>query len=162
MGCGPADVLAHIPKSIGEYVGFDMNSEYIASAKSRWEGRSECSFISHNIEGPLALQTGYFDLVMAISLVHHLADPSALRLFDLASNALKPHGVLVTIDPVYSKNQHWFAKWLISIDRGRAVRTAQGYRDLASHDFARIEEAELNDMLHVPYSHFVMRCYKRD
>ena len=162
MGCGPADVLAHVPNSIGEYVGFDMNSEYIESARSRWKGRTECSFSSLTVEGPSALPTGHFDIVMAIGLVHHLADLSALRLFHLASNALKPNGVLVTIDAVHSANQHWFARWLISKDRGRAVRTAQGYRDLASHYFAEIEEAELHDMLYVPYTHFVMRCYKRD
>ena len=162
MGCGPADVLTHLPGAIGEYVGFDMNSEYIESAKSRWNARTECRFISHPIEAPSALQSGHFDFVMANFLVHHLTDHSALRLFDQAFDALRPHGVLITVDPVYSRNQHRFAKWLISKDRGRAVRTAEGYKELAAHRFTEIEGAELHDMLSVPYTHFIMKCRRPD
>jgi hypothetical protein len=68
---------------------------------------------------------------------------------------------LITYDNVYIENQNWFAKWLISRDRGRAVRTIEDYKRLAVQNFVDIEGNILHDALRIPYTIFIMRCIKR-
>lgn len=101
-----------------------------------------------------------YDIVLANGIVHHLDDFEAGALFDVAWRALRPGGWLVTYDNVYLEHQHWFARWLIARDRGRAVRTQQGYETLAQGRFPRVESAIMHDTLRVPYTILVMRCIK--
>lgn len=98
--------------------------------------------------------------MLANGIVHHLDDAEASRLFDIAWRALRPGGWLVTYDNVYLEHQHWFARWLVARDRGRAVRSREGYEALARSRFARVESAILHDTLRVPYTILVMRCTK--
>ena len=159
IGCGPADMLAHLPESVGEYVGFDMNPDYIEAAQRRWGSRG--SFRCQKV-GAATLATGEaYDIVLANGIVHHLDDNEAGQLFDVACRALRPGGWLVTYDNVHVEGQHWFARWLIARDRGKAVRTREGYEALARKNFMQVESAILHDTLRVPYTILVMRCIKR-
>jgi SAM-dependent methyltransferase len=160
IGCGPASIVAHLPDPSCEYVGFDMNPAYIASAMRRWRRRGNCTFLCGKVGDTVPPRMGLYDVVVAIGVLHHLNDEEALRLLGTAHDALKPGGALVTRDGVYVEGQHWLARWLISRDRGRAVRTAAGYRQLASRYFPHIEERVLHDTLRLPYTVLVMRCRK--
>ena len=160
IGCGTASILSHLPNSIGEYAGFDMNPSYIEYAKKHWRDRANCRFFCQKVEDAAILETGYYDIILALGIVHHLSDNQAKSMFSLAYQALKPNGALITYDNVYVENQHWFAKWFISKDRGRAVRTVEGYTRLAGHYFVDIECDILRDTLRIPYTIFIMRCIK--
>ena len=160
IGCGTAEIISYLADSVGEYVGFDMNPRYIEFAKKRWKGKSNCRFFCQKVEDAAALEPEYYDIVLAFLIVHHLNDDEALNLFSIAHESLRSGGVLVTYDNVLVENQHWFAKWLISRDRGKAVRTVEGYKRLASRYFADIEGQVFHDALRVPYTNFVMKCVK--
>jgi hypothetical protein len=45
-------------------------------------------------------------------------------------------------------------------DRGRAVRSREGYERLARRRFTRVESVILHDTLRVPYTILVMRCFR--
>src|SRR4051812_2523197 len=62
IGCGPADVLEHLPKL--DYTGFDANPDYITTATKNYgdRGRFYCQRVS---EESLATHEG-FDIVLAI------------------------------------------------------------------------------------------------
>lgn len=158
IGCGPASILSHLPESIGEYVGFDMNPGYIETARRRWghRGRFQCQ----KVQAAALPEGDTYDIVLANGIVHHLDDTEAIQLFDVACRALRPGGRLVTYDNVYIENQHWLARWLIARDRGGAVRTQLGYEALAHHRFPQVESAILHDTLRVPYTILVMCCIK--
>jgi SAM-dependent methyltransferase len=158
IGCGPAAILTYLPESIGEYVGFDMNAEYIAAAQRRWGARG--SFHCQKVDATTLADTGVYDIVLANGIVHHLDDDETRQLFDIAHRALRHSGQLITYDNVYVDNQHWFARWLIARDRGKAVRSREGYEALARERFARVESAVLHDTLRVPYTILVMSCEK--
>jgi SAM-dependent methyltransferase len=160
IGCGTAEIISYLPDSVGEYVGFDMNPGYIEFAKKRWKGRTNCRFFCQKVEDAAALEPECYDIVLAFLIVHHLNDDEALSLFNIAHKVLRSRGVLITYDNVFVENQHWFAKWLISRDRGKAVRTVEGYKQLASRYFADIEGQVLHDTLRVPYTIFTMKCGK--
>lgn len=158
IGCGPADILAYLPESIGEYVGFDMNPEYIEAAKRRWGSRGR--FRCQKVEVTAFAQNDTYDIVLANGIVHHLHDVEAQHLFDIAHRVLRPGGWLLTYDNVYLDYQHWFARWLIARDRGKAVRTREGYEALARSRFPRVESTLVHDTLRVPYTILIMRCEK--
>jgi len=158
IGCGPGDILAYLPESIGNYLGVDMNPEYIEAARRRWGARG--AFRCERVEAATVKESDAYDIALANGTLHHLDDGEALSLFDIAHRTLRPGGRLVTHDPVYIENQHWFARWLIDHDRGKAVRTREIYEALARRRFAQVESAILHDTLRVPYTILVMRCTK--
>jgi SAM-dependent methyltransferase len=158
VGCGPANIVAYLPASIGEYVGFDMSSSYIESARQRWSNRVKCKFACRTVEDWTIDEPAYFDIVIAMGIVHHLDDDQANELFAKASRALKLHGTMITWDNVYVDGQHPVAKWLISKDRGRFVRQPEAYKTLGARHFAETQGDVIHDALRIPYTHFIMRC----
>lgn len=50
-------------------------------------------------------------------------DESCLRVFETAKDHLKPEGTFMSIDPAYTEHQYIIAKFLISTDRGKSIRT---------------------------------------
>ena len=161
IGCGTAWLLSYFPDSIAEYAGFDMNPLYIEAAKERWKDRTNCSFSCQRVEDAATLRFEHYDVVLAVGIVHHLNDDEASHLFNIAYQSLKPQGALITFDNVYVENQNRLAKWLISRDRGRAVRTVDEYKGLAARCFADIEGEISHDALRIPYTIFIMRCVKQ-
>ncbi len=160
IGCGTGSILSRLPETIGEYDGFDMNASYIEFARTKWEGRSNCNFFCQKVSDATIDVKEHYDIVLAIGILHHLTDAEAGDLVRIAHQALKNNGVLITYDNVYVENQHWFAKWFISKDRGQSVRTVSGYRQLIATSFRDIEGDVLHDTLRIPYTIYQTRCRK--
>ena len=76
------------------------------------------------------VERDYFDIVLALGVLHHLDDNEALTLFQIAHDAMKPGGRLVTIDGVWTDDQSHIVKYLLSRDRGRFVRSEAGYQGI--------------------------------
>jgi SAM-dependent methyltransferase len=158
VGCGPADILDHLPGV--DYFGFDISPSYIDSATARYgeRGRFFCERVS---EARAFLENeGRFDIVLAIGILHHLERQEALDLFALAKRALKPGGRLVTLDPCYAPGQSPIARYLASRDRGRFVRTEAQYRELAAVEFPGVASTVRHDLLRMPYTHIILECAK--
>lgn len=154
IGCGTGDVLTELPDVT--YVGFDLSADYVAAASQRFGSRGR--FFTGSVDTVEAGELGHFDLVLAVGVLHHLDDAQALRTLSLARGVLRHGGRLVTIDPVLSRDQSRIARFLVSQDRGRNVRTPDRYRDLAQTVFPWVETHERHDLLRVPYSHAILDC----
>lgn len=158
IGCGTGEILTYIPTEV-QYFGFDRNQDYINSAKQRFIHRS-AKFICEDVNKNSISRYENFDIVLAIGILHHLNDAIAQELFETAYNALRPGGTLLTLDPVYTENQSLIAKYIVSKDRGQAVRTDNAYIEIAEKHFkaskALIEESPLR----IPYTGIVMTCVK--
>ena len=157
IGCGPADILADLPESV-DYVGLDMTSAYILSAKERWGERAQ--FICKRVDEALigALGPKSFDIVVAHGLLHHLSDEQALHFFKLAKDAMKPGARLVMLDGCYVDGQSWMTRYLLSKDRGHYVREREAYMDLARQVFDKVEGDIRHDMYRIPYTVLIMQC----
>ncbi|MGA7422094.1 MAG: class I SAM-dependent methyltransferase [Candidatus Sulfotelmatobacter sp.] len=151
VGCGPGSMVPYLPKS--EYVGFDANPDYIQQAQRRFP---EAHFTCDQVNEYNLPQSEYFDIVIALGILHHLDDPEAVQLFRMARRTLKPDGRLITSDGVWLASQSKFAKFLLSRDRGRFVRQAEEYVALASTSFSSVSSAVRHDMLRIPYSHLIL------
>jgi SAM-dependent methyltransferase len=155
VGCATGVLLEDLPPGV-VYVGVDINPAYIESARARYGGRGE--FFTARAGDDLASGRSGFDFVVAMALLHHLDDDEAHRLLDSASRLLRPGGAFVAIDPTLHERQAIAARLLVSLDRGRRVRSPQGYRALLEAHFPDIEERVLTDLLPVPYSHYVVKA----
>ena len=163
IGCGPGDIFEFLPST--EYLGFDVNQDYIQAAKSRFATQvnqkiNPPTFICESVEASTLTQKSYFDIVLAIGILHHLDDQAASQLFELANIALKPRGRLITFDGVYIPNQSPVARWIISKDRGQNVRTEQEYVRLAKGTFSDLTAHIRCDLLNIPYTHIILECRK--
>ena len=154
LGCGPADILAFLPEV--HYVGYDASAAYIARARARFGARGE--FHCHPLAEDLAVPPRSFDAVIAHGLLHHLDDDGARVLFRVAKHALRAGGRLVTFDGCFSADQGSAARLLLSLDRGRYVRTRDGYERLARAEFGEVSSFVRHDLLRLPYTHLIMEC----
>ncbi len=155
IGCGPADILAHLPNV--SYWGFDVSDAYIARAQARFGDRGV--FYCRELTSPDVDRLPKVDIVMALGLLHHLDDDSALSVLRLASRALKPGGRLVTFDPCFDPGQTAISRLLVGLDRGQDVRTRAEYESIAGAVFDS-PRVVVRHRLWIPYTHCIMECTK--
>lgn len=154
IGCGPGDILRELADV--EYVGFDLSESYIRSAQQRY-GRRGRFFVSsvRDVDRDILDR---FDIVIAKSLLHHISDEEATKVFSFAAEVLKPGGRLVTIDACFSDQQSRLSRWVVSQDRGRNIRTSEQYEELARRSFSQVRSFERCDLLRIPYDHVILEC----
>ena len=159
IGCGTGTILDYLPENV-EYVGYDLNAQYISLAQRKRSGRGD--FICARVdEIPVPTEEdNRFDFVLAIGILHHLNDNEAATLIRAAYHHLKPGGHLASIDCCYHSGQSRLAKFLISRDRGKAVRTPAAYKKLVSSHFSPVDTSIATDLYRIPYSCFTMRAAK--
>ena len=68
---------------------------------------------------------------------------------------------MVSVDPVYHENQHWFAKWMADRDSGQNVRAQSGYEAIYAGLFENLSAEICTDRLRIPYSHCVIVAEKK-
>jgi 2-polyprenyl-3-methyl-5-hydroxy-6-metoxy-1,4-benzoquinol methylase len=156
IGCGPADILDHLPAV--DYQGYDISEDYIERARGKYGPRGE--FHCGELTSTDVAAMPPFDVVLVLGVLHHLDDSGATALLRLASNALRPGGRVITMDPVLEPGQHPIARFLVKRDRGQNVRTRDGYSALACAVF----ESPIVTVRHksgIPYTHCVMECTRR-
>ncbi len=154
IGCGTGDVLRHMEGL--EYVGFDVDRRMIDTANKRWGDRGV--FLSKDLSGDRIDETGTFDLALAVGVLHHLNDSQAAKLFDLARQSLRSGGRLVTLDGCFVEAQSFLSRVILSLDRGKYVRSKEEYLRLAVLAFAQVEATVHHNMLRIPSSILVMEC----
>ncbi|HKD03855.1 MAG TPA: class I SAM-dependent methyltransferase [Terriglobales bacterium] len=155
IGCGPGTIVPYLPAC--EYVGFDASAEYIEQARRRFP---QAQFVCERVSEYTLPQRAYFDRVLALGIVHHLDDAEALQLFQIAEQALKPGGKLVTLDGVWTGRQSAAARALLARDRGEFVRSEEGYVRLASRVFDNVKASIRHDLLRIPYTHIILECIR--
>ncbi|MCC8936695.1 class I SAM-dependent methyltransferase [Bradyrhizobium sp. Arg68] len=156
VGCGPANVLSYLPAL--DYTGIDMNEKHIAYARERHGDRGR--FLVGNAAEDLKQEEATFDLINVSALLHHLADKEAISLLASLTRLLKPEGRIVTIDNVWLPRQRAAVKLINTLDSGINIRTPEGYLELLSGMGLDVETITWNDLLRVPYDHFVMIARK--
>jgi SAM-dependent methyltransferase len=154
IGCGTGVLLDYLPET--DYVGFDMSAHYIAACRKRHGSKG--TFHQCELTADTVADYGEFDIVVATGVVHHLDDGAAKNLCNMAREALRPGGRLITLDGCYAPSQSAVAKILLDNDRGKYVRTEQGYRELASTAFKDVRCTILHDMFRVPCTVNIMEC----
>jgi hypothetical protein len=67
---------------------------------------------------------------------------------------------MITMDGCYTTAQSAAARYLLSRDRGRFIRTESDYLKLAGEWFSDVRPALRNDALRIPYTTLFMVCVR--
>jgi SAM-dependent methyltransferase len=152
VGCGPANVLSYLPPV--DYTGIDLNEKHIAFARELYGDRGR--FIVGNAADDLKQEEETFDLINVSALLHHLSNHEAISLFGSLKRLLKKDGKIVTFDNVWLPRQRIAVKLINKLDSGINIRTPEGYLGLLSGLGFNIQTRIFDDLLRIPYDHFVM------
>lgn len=157
IGCGPAQVLQSLPDV--EYLGLDINPDYIAFAKRTYGDKG--TFVvgdTRSLREDSRFKDA--DIVLAVSVLHHLDDEEAEDCIRFAYDALKRGGRLVCYDACWIPNQGVVSRYIMSLDRGRNIRTEQQCRQLAGKVFSNVYTWIDTKPLRIPYVTIVVECEK--
>lgn len=123
VGCGPGTNARAFAGS--DYVGIDINADYIATASRRFNGR----FVVGDVADEKVLPDERFDCVFANSLMHHLPDEVVSSLLARMSRLVAPGGGVHVLDLVLPHGLSP-ARALARLDRGRHARPIAEWRRL--------------------------------
>ncbi len=157
IGCGPGAIVPYLPET--EYIGFDLSAPYIEYARKRFP---KAKFICERVSAYTLPKRDYFDLVLALAILHHLEDSEALQLFRTAHDALRIGGKLVTMDGVWTQDQSRVARYIQARDRGQHIREEQSYVALAQQVFSRVTASVRHGLLRIPYTHLILECVREN
>ncbi|MBN8943044.1 MAG: class I SAM-dependent methyltransferase [Rhizobiales bacterium] len=152
IGCGPGHIAKFMPEGV-DYVGFDIDRSYIDHANRRFgnRGRFFCQFF----DAAAARQFGPADIVMMNGVLHHIGDDELGDTLRNVREALRPGGLLFTLDGCYRQGQSAFRRWMLDNDRGRFVRDEAGYRQVLAPVFETVELHIRENYSRVPYTFVV-------
>lgn len=155
LGCGTGFALAYMPPV--DYIGLDLNQNYIRQARARYGERG--IFRCRDINTVKFDEEEKFDVALAFALLHHLNDDEVVALFEKVGSVLRLGGRLVTLDLCVTDSQSLLAKTMIRFDRGQHIRTVPEYRYLAESVFPHVRVHLKYDFLRFKYAHIVMECW---
>lgn len=158
IGCGPAQMLSWMPESV-EYIGIDASPSYIEAAR-KTHGQRALFLVgdTSTLENDERLRNA--DIILCAAVLHHLNDNEALELMKFSYRALKRGGRFVSGDPCWIPNQGIISKWIMSKDRGKNVRTEEGYRAIAATQFNDIKEVIDTRPMLIPSASLILECTK--
>jgi len=157
IGCGPGFIANHLPPGV-IYNGFDIDQRYISYAQKHFGNRG--NFHCEVFNETSARRFEGVDVVMLNGLLHHVDDQTATDLLNMARVALRPGGTGFTLDGCFRQGQSQFVRWLLQNDRGRYVRTGEGYRKLYDAVFERTDINVREDLSWVPYTFAIGLLHK--
>lgn len=157
VGCGTGAILSYLPPV--SYLGVDVNARYIECARSRLGARG--TFVVGDGGERFAVADESIDLVLALGVLHHLADETAANIIAEAARVLVPGGRFVTHDPVLSSSGTRAARLFVRLDRGKYVRSRSDLVALVGGAFDEIETFLTTDSLRIPYQEIILECVKR-
>lgn len=157
IGCGTAQVLKFLPEDVN-YTGYDLSIEYLSYASKKYKDRGK--FFCKRISNSMPNEANNFDIALAGAVLHHIDNKEARKLFSEVKQLLKPNGYLVAYDGTYIENQSKIARYILSKDRGKHVRTPEQYESLAKEFFLKVETHIIHNMYKIPYTGFIMKCFK--
>jgi 2-polyprenyl-3-methyl-5-hydroxy-6-metoxy-1,4-benzoquinol methylase len=158
IGCGTGTLFELMGKKIN-YVGYDISEDYINFAKKKFKNETNAKFYCTRVN-EIELFEKDFDVVIAIGILHHLDDEEALRVLELANMHLKQDGRFILCEPMWIQNQNRFAKLMLSIDRGKAIRNEEQYTNMLDKFFTNQKAVIDESLFNVPYTICVMEAQK--
>jgi len=158
IGCGPAAFWDRY-KDLGQitYVGIEPNRAYVDVARARFP---DVELHAGQVREVRASIDGTFDLVVLEGVLHHIDEETAREALAFGAERLRPGGRLVALDTVLVPRQNPIARMLARLDRGKNVRTLDGYRNLAVGAFPeeQVRVRRLSGRLRVPYDYSLLTC----
>lgn len=124
VGCGPGTSAPHFAHT--DYLGVDINPDYVASASRRYNRR----FVVADVTQYSAAEEGTFDFIFVNSLLHHLETTAVLRVLSHLSTLLSADGHVHILDLVMPVESFSISRILARADRGDFPRPVDEWREI--------------------------------
>ena len=122
VGCGPGTNAPHFKGM--DYLGLDINPEYIAQARQRYGMRFEVADVTR-----WQVRDEPFDFILVNSFFHHIPDEDADRILAHLATLLTEDGRIHVLDLVLPDRASP-ARLLAKMDRGEYPRALERWRTL--------------------------------
>ena len=156
IGCGPAQILEHIPQC--NYYGYDIDQRSIQYAKKKYYQKNY-RFYCKKFNKTEVKKLPKFDYVSFFGILHHLSNKEADKMLTLCKQIMKKNSILLTEDPILVEKQNPIAKFLIKKDRGTNVRKKKEYINLLKKHFKKVKN-KVTHQFFIPYTWFTTICSK--
>ena len=156
IGCGPAQILEHIPKC--DYYGYDIDRRSIQYAKKKYYQKNY-HFYCKKFNKTELKKLPKFDFIIFFGILHHLSNKEVYEILKLCKKIMKKNSKLLTEDPIFLENQNLIAKFLIKKDRGLNVRKKPEYLALLKNHFKKIKN-KVTHQYFIPYTWITTICSK--
>lgn len=136
VGCGPGTNAEHFSQV--EYLGIDLNEQYIRDAERRLgasQGRRR--FLAVDAAKYVAPPGERFDFVLVNSFFHHVDDATVSAILSNLSNLLTDDGHLHIVELVLPESMS-VARLLARCDRGNFPRPLEEWRRLFCESFEQV------------------------
>lgn len=150
LGCGTGEFSVFFNPAT--YTGIDIEQNYIDFAKENYKGK----FLVGDAT-KLSFENGYFDGVVVLGVLHHIDDVYCRRILSEVKRVLKPSGIMLIMEDVDSPEDNFFTRFIHSYDKGKHIRTEEGYTALLSTEFNIIEKYRIKSGL-CPYQVYSLRA----
>jgi SAM-dependent methyltransferase len=128
VGCGPGTSTPYF--SHADYLGIDLNPDYIADARRRYARE----FLVADVTTYTGDPTRRFDFVLVNSLLHHLPTADVRRLLAHLATLVTTDGSIHILDLVLPEHMS-VGRLLARLDRGDHPRPLNAWRALFSESF---------------------------
>lgn len=128
VGCGPGTNARHFGHA--DYLGVDMNPDYIAYARRRFGDRFAVEDVTRMGTPP----GGGFDAILVNSLLHHIDDANSRRILAHLARLLTADGHVHILDLVLPDKAS-LARWIARSDRGDYPRPLPAWREMFAESF---------------------------
>lgn len=129
VGCGPGTNAGRF--SGADYVGIDINEDYLVEARRNHPGR----FIRADLATSDLSALGTFDVILVNSFLHHLPDREVHALLARVYERLAPGGHIHILELVRPPN--WsLGRLMARLDRGKYARPIEQWQSMFSGHFA--------------------------
>tara|TARA_B100001248_G_scaffold64627_1_gene45125 strand:- start:3731 stop:4273 length:543 start_codon:yes stop_codon:yes gene_type:complete len=156
IGCGPAEIIDHMPQC--EYFGYDIDKRSIAYAKKKYNSKNY-HFYCKRFQKKEIRSLPKIDFVILFGIMHHLSNNQINSILMLCRKKMKKNSKLLTEDPIFVEKQNIFAKFLISSDRGINVRNKDQYLKILKKHFKSLD-FKITHQKFIPYTWFSTVCKK--
>lgn len=130
VGCGPGTNTGYFAHS--DYLGIDLNPDYIESAKRRHSRR----FLAADAGEFVANPGERFDFILVNSFLHHLDTPTTRRILSNLSRLLTPDGHIHILELVLPRSRS-VARFLAGADRGKFARPIEEWAGILESIFGK-------------------------
>lgn len=127
VGCGPGTNAPHFRGM--DYLGLDINPEYVEQARTRYGMRFEVADVTR-----WQVRDEPFDFILVNSFFHHVGDEDSLRILAHLATLLTDDGRIHVLDLVLPPNPG-AARLLARMDRGDHPRPLPAWQELLGHHF---------------------------
>jgi SAM-dependent methyltransferase len=107
------------------YTGIDIDPGYVARAARRYPD----GVFKVMDARALKFDEASFDVVLFVGALHHMDDAIVRSCFAEIRRVLRPGGSVLCAEPVFTP-EHRLSTFLLKRDRGRHIRTPEGYARL--------------------------------